>query len=144
MLRNNNPLDLVAYATLEPSQLTLESYSSFLPSKYNYFARNEFNYTETLFYKNKCLTTFAVFNTGVAVEAVHPYANLDNINYPTVANISFPSLAVTEKETGRYLLPENLGVSHWRGRGYTIVPSGDTLSFIDNIHSPFTGQPINR
>ena len=133
MFRSGNNLDLIAYSSDEPSDLVLESYSSFMPSKYNYYARNAFNYTQDLYYRSKCLTSFVQFSTGVAVEAVHPYANLDNVHFPTVATVSFPSLATSDKQTGEYMLPENLGVSYWRGRGYTIDVSGDTLTFIDGI-----------
>ena len=133
MFRSGNNLDLIGYSSDEPSDIMLESYSSFTPSKYNYFARNPLNYTQNLYYNNKCSTSFVQFTTGVAVEAVHPYANLDNVHYPTLATVSFPSLAKSDKEIGEYMLPEKLGVSYWRGRGYTINVSGDTLTFIDSI-----------
>lgn len=133
MFRNGNILDLIAYSSEDPSDIILESYSSFLPNRYNYYARNSFSYTQNFYLKNKCLNTFAVFNTGVAVDALHPYANMNNVFYPTVATISLPSLAKSEKQLGEYLLPENLGVPYWRGRGYTIEVSKDTLSFIDSI-----------
>jgi len=133
MFRNGNDLDAIAYSSPEPSDIILESYSSFLPAKYNYYARQDFTYTEDLYYTNKCLTSFVQFNTGVAIEANAPHANLDNIHFPTVATVSLPSLATSEKETGEYLLPEKLGVSYYRGRGYSMNVSGDTLSFIDSI-----------
>lgn len=133
LFRSGNNLDSIGYSSQEPSDILLESYSSFLPSVYNYYARNSFTYNQNLFKRARCPNTFAIFNTGVAIEASEPFANLDNMNYPTIATVSFPSLATTEKETGGYLLPENLGVSYWRGRGYTIDVSGDTLSFIDSI-----------
>ena len=133
LFRSGNNLDLIAYSSYEPSNIILESYSSFLPSRYNYFARNPFSYTQNMFFNNRCLTSFAVFNTAVAVEAVLPYANMDNIHFPTVATVSLPSLATTEKQTGNYLLPEKLGTSYYRGRGYSMTVSGDTLTFIDSI-----------
>ncbi|NBO98568.1 MAG: VWA domain-containing protein [Proteobacteria bacterium] len=133
IFRSGNNLDLIGYGSDEPSDIVLESYSAFLPSKYNYYARNPFNYKQNLYYKSKCLTSFVQFSTGIAVEAVQPYANLDNVHFPTVATVSFPSLAKSDKQIGEYMLPENLGVSYWRGRGYTINVSGDTLTFIDGI-----------
>ena len=129
----NNKLDLVAYGSDETSDITLEGYNYFFPARYNYFARNDINYKEDLYLSNKCLNTFVQFNTAVVIEPLQPYSNLDNVHYPTIANISFPSLATTDKETGEYLVPEKLGVSYYRGKGYTIEVSGDTLSFVDSI-----------
>jgi hypothetical protein len=133
IFRNGNNLDLIAYSSDEPSDIILESYSAFIPTKYNYYARNPFTYTQDFYLRNKCLNTFVVFNTAIAVEAYHPYANMNNVLYPTVATISLPSLAKSEKQLGEYMLPENLGVSYWRGRGYSIEVSKDTLTFIDSI-----------
>jgi len=133
MFRNGNTIDTIAYASPEPSDIVFEGYSSFLPAKYNYYARNDFSLVQDLYYINKCLTSFVQFNTAVAVEAIQPYANLDNIHYPTVATVSIPSLATSDKQTGEYLVPENLGVSYYRGRGYSMRVSGDTLSFVDSI-----------
>lgn len=133
LLRVNNISDLIAYSSEEPSTMLLEGYTSFLPNKYNYYARKKFNYTENLFFTNRCLTSFVEFNTAVAIKTVQPYANLTNVHFPTVASVSLPSLAVTDKQVGEYLLPENLGVSYYRGRGYKMQVSGDTLSFIDSI-----------
>ena len=133
IFRNGNNLDLIGYSSDEKSTIFFESYSNFLPAKYNYFARNPFTYKQNLYYKSKCLNSFVEFITGVAVESLHPYTNLDNIHFPTVATVSFPSLAKSEKQLGGYMLPENLGISYWRGRGYIMDVSGDTLSFIDGI-----------
>jgi hypothetical protein len=133
LLNINNVEDLIAYSTTIPSQILLEGYTGFLPDRYNYYSRNAFNYTEDLFYQNKCLNSFVIFNTAVAIKADNVYANLDNIHYPTLASVSFPSLAVTEKQTGGYLLPENLGTSYYRGRGYSIEVSKNKLSYIDSI-----------
>jgi hypothetical protein len=133
MFRNGNNIDAIAYSSQEPSDIVFEGYSSFLPARYNYYARNDFSLSQNLYYTNKCLTSFVQFNTAVAVEAVQPYANLDNIHYPTVATVSIPALAKSDKQTGEYLVPEKLGVSYYRGRGYSMRVSGDTLSFVDSI-----------
>lgn len=133
MFRNGNNLDAIAYSSPEPSDIVFEGYSSFVPAKYNYYARNDFSLVQDLYYTNKCLNSFVQFNTAVAVEAVQPYANLDNVHYPTVATVSIPSLAKSDKEIGEYLVPEKLGTSYYRGRGYSMRVSGDTLSFIDSI-----------
>jgi hypothetical protein len=133
MFRSGNNIDIIAYSSPEPSDIVFEGYSSFLPAKYNYYARNDFSLVQDLYYTDKCLTSFVQFNTAIAVEAVQPYANLDNIHYPTVATVSIPSMAKSDKQTGEYLVPEKLGVSYYRGRGYSMRVSGDTLSFIDSI-----------
>lgn len=131
LLRTQNVSDLIAYSSPEPSDIMLQSYYSFNASSYNYYARNPFNYTEDLYLINKCTLVKAI--TATVLEVSQPYANLDNVHYPTVATVSFPSLAVTEKQTGEYLLPENLGTSYYRGRGYSIKVTTDTLTFLDSI-----------
>jgi hypothetical protein len=133
VLRNGNGQDLIEYGSYEPSEMLLESYSEFLPARYNYYAITGVNYTENLFYSEKCKNTFFVFNTGIAIEPLEPFANLDNVHYPTIATASFPSLAVSDKQTGEYLLPENLGVSFYRGKGYKMKIDGSNLSYIDSI-----------
>jgi len=133
LFRIGNVSDFIAYSSHEPSTITLESYSLFTPNKYNYFARNPLTYTEDLYFQNRCSNTFVQFNTAVAIKATEPYLNLVNVHYPTVANASLVSLTVSDKQTGEYLLPEKLGVSNYRGRGYEINVNGDTLTFIDSI-----------
>ena len=135
LFRTNNPLDLISYATTEPSDIVLEGYSSFINSKYNYFARNSFKYTEKLYLISRCYTSFAIVNTAIEIQAIEPYANILNINYPTVATISYPSMSKTEKELGKYMLYENLGTSTWRGRGYDIDIDLQGLSEFDKLSS---------
>jgi hypothetical protein len=133
-LNTKNLQDLIVYQSDEPSDMMLESYSSLNPTKYNlYLANTPFNYTEDLYYINKCDTSFVVFLTGNAVEAVQPHLNLDNVHYPTIANIAFPSTFVTESETGIYLLPDRLGVPYYRGKGYTMELDPTSLTYMDSI-----------
>lgn len=115
------------------SDITLEGYSAFKPAYYNYYARNSFNYTENLYYLNRCLNSFVTYNTGAIVVPNEPYANLDNVHYPTVATVSFPSQAVSNRQVGEYLLPEKLGTPYFRGKGYTIALDDNSLSYIDSI-----------
>jgi hypothetical protein len=131
LLRVGNVSDLIAYSSNEPSNIVLQGYTEFNPCRYNYYANNAFNYTEKLYYTNRC-TGYSV-TTGLALQTLQPFANLDNVHFPTVASVSIPSLAFSGKEYGEYLLPENLGVSYYRGRGYTIAVSTDTLTFINSI-----------
>lgn len=144
LFRIGNISDFIAYSSSEPSTIILQGYNQFLPNRYNYYARNPFNYTEKLYFVNKCLTSFVQFNTAVALEALQPHANLDNIHFPTIASVALPQLAVNDKQYGEYLLPEKLGVSHYRGRGYDIEVSGDTLTFIDSISAERLFLDINK
>jgi hypothetical protein len=127
------PYDGIITQTYTPSELTLESYSLFKPAYYNYYAQNNFNYEEYLYYKNRCLNSFVYYNTAAIITPVAPYANLSNIHYPTLATVSFPSNAVSDKQVGEYLLPEKLGTSYYRGRGYTITLDNNALSAIDAL-----------
>ena len=133
LFRIGNVSDFIAYSSYEPSDILLEGYTSFNPSRYNYYTRNAFTYNENLYFTNRCTTSFVQFNTSVAIQTTQPYANLDNVHFPTVATVDLPTLAVSDKKYGEYLLPEKLGVSYYRGRGYSIKVSGDTLTFIDGI-----------
>lgn len=117
LLKVNN-LDVIAYPSLEPSSLVLESYSQFKPAYYNYYAQNSLTYNQNLYYADRCENSFVIFNTAAVIDPITPYANLDNRFYPTIATVSYPKLAVTKKQVGEYLIPDNLGTSTWRGRGY--------------------------
>jgi len=133
LFRIKNISDLIAYSSNEPSNMMLQGYTQFNANKYNYYAQKSLVYKQDLYYVNRCENSFVQFNTAIALQTTQPYANLDNIHFPTVATISLPSLAVSDKQYGEYLLPEKLGVSYYRGRGYSIQVSGNTLSFIDSI-----------
>jgi hypothetical protein len=117
-LKTQNILDLVVQSTDIPSDIILESYNSFKPAKYNYYARNNFNYVESIYYIASCASSFSTFITGIAINASQPYANLDNIHYPTIATLALPYNLVSRNQTGGYLTPDKLGVPYYRGKGY--------------------------
>ena len=144
-LNTSSIQDLIVYATNEPSDMTLEGYAGTKPVKYNlYIANNSFNYTENLYNFDKCRSTFVVFTTGVAVEAIQPHLNLDNIHYPTIANIAFPSTFVTEAQTGKYLLPDRLGIPYYRGKGYTMELDPASLTYLDSLSTERLFLDINK
>lgn len=126
-------LETIGYGSQEPSNLLLESYSQFKPSKYNYYARNGFAYVENLYDANRCLNSFAIFNSAVIVEPLSPYANLDNRFYPTIASIPLSKTNTTEKQTGEYMLPDKLGVSTYRGRGYNMSLDPNRISVLESL-----------
>jgi hypothetical protein len=130
-LIKNNPYEYVSEITEEPSDIILESYSSFNPSYYNYYARKSFKYSQDLFLNKRCEETFVVYNTAATIVPDEPYANISNIHFPTVATVPIPINAVSKKQVGEYLLPDKLGVSTYRGKGYTISIDNDNLSMID-------------
>lgn len=132
---NRNKLDIVGEALDEPSDIILESYSSFNPAFYNYYARNQFTYTQDLFNVKRCTENFVTYNTAIEINPLEPYFNMLNTQYPTVATVSFPSKSYTTKEIGDYMIPENLGVSTYRGRGYDIKIDNDSLTNIDSVSS---------
>jgi hypothetical protein len=139
-----NQLDGIVEDSTTPSNLTLESYSTFKPAYYNYYARNPFSYNEKLFKLNRCLNSFVVFNSAVAIEPTLPSANLGNIHFPTVANISFPSQAVTDKQVGEYLLPEKLGTPTYRGKGFTAKPDFTKIESLKSLSAEFLFNDINK
>lgn len=129
----NGKLDEIVNDTNEISDLKLESYSSFKPAYYNYYAQNPLTYNENLYLLNRCLNSFVVYNTGISINPQEPWANLDNVHYPTMATVSFPSQTISEKQVGEYLSPEKLGTPFYRGKGYTIEIDNDSLAYIDSI-----------
>jgi len=137
-------IQFFAEPTGEPSDIILESYSSFNPAYYNYYAREGFTYTQDLFYRKRCGDTFAVFNTAVEISPTEPYVNILNTHFPTVATISYPSKSVTEKQTGKYLLPDKLGTPTYRGKGYTIEIDNDNLSKIDSLSAERMFYDLNK
>lgn len=114
-------LDYIAKQTHEKSDMLLEGFYEFKPARYNYFARNFFNFSQNLFLMNKCLPTYSALITGVVLEAQAPYKHLDNMNFPTVAVLPYTNNLVSKKQMGEYRLPTRLGVPYFNGRGYTIT-----------------------
>jgi len=131
----SNKLDCIIQGSTELSDILLEGYSEYKPARYHYYAVNSFSYSENLYLKNRCISNYIIFNSGVFIEPAEPYANLDNRFFPTAATVSFPNLAVTENEVGGYMLPENLGVSTYRGRGYSYSVNQTNLSAISLSNS---------
>lgn len=128
-------LDGIVNDTFIESNMVLEGYSTFKPAYYNYYAISGFDYTEGLYYTNRCADSFVVFNTAVSIEPLEPYVNLENVHFPTVATVSFPAKTVTERQVGEFMLPEKLGVPFYRGRGYEKEIDFDALTYIDSISS---------
>jgi hypothetical protein len=140
----NNSIEKYAVATDIDSDILLESYSSFYPTKYNYYARNSFVYNENLRYIERDLNSFVVYNTGIYIEPENPYSNLLNINFPTVAVSQFPKNLVSEKEKGLYLLPEKLGASFYLGKGYFSEISNAKIDMIDSLSSERIYFDLNK
>lgn len=141
---NNQNYQYFIEASDEPSDITLESYSSFNPAYYNYYARGRFTYNQDLFYRKRCEESFVVYNTAAIISPSEPYANLLNVFYPTIAAVSFPSQSVTKKQMGEYLLPNNLGISTYRGKGYSIEINNDVLTKIDSISAERTFLSLEK
>ena len=131
-------LDGVVYPSNEPSDLILESYSSFKPALFNYYARNPFTYTQGLYNKKRCLDSFVVYNTGVLIEPTNSYENIVNNFQPSIASTPLYYNIVSEKQTGMYMLPENLGASFFRGKGYTISIDNNKITTFKNVSSEIT------
>lgn len=132
-IMNKQKLDGIVIESNEPSDMILEGYSSYKPSKYNYYARNSFLYEQSLYRKDRCLNSFYVYNTGILIKPSNPYENILNVHFPTIANLPNPYNIVSNKEVGEYLLPENLGLSFYRGKGYKMSIDNDKLEYMDSL-----------
>jgi hypothetical protein len=133
-IMNKQKLDGIVIESNEASDLMLEGYSSYKPVKYNYYARNSFNYQQGLYKKNRCLDSFYVYTTGIIIEPANPHENILNIHYPTVATSTNPYNIVSYGDVGGYLLPENLGLSYYRGRGYNISLNNEILDYTEILN----------
>ena len=140
----NGDFDFYGESSDEVSDMLLESYSDFRISRYNYFARNAFTYTQELYNKDRCENTFVIFNTGSIITPSEPYCNLLNVHFPTIATVSIPKLMVSEKYFGGYLIPINLGVPYYRGKGYTIEIDKDQITVYDSTSAERTFFDPNK
>ena len=140
----NGEFDFYGESSDEKSDMLLESYSNFNISRYNYFARKPFLYTQDLYNKDRCENTFVIFNTGAIITPLEPYCNLLNIHYPTIATISIPKLMVSEKYFGGYLNPINLGVPYYRGKGYSIEIDKNQITLYDSTSAERTFLDPNK
>jgi len=140
----NGKFDFYGQSTEEPSTMLLESYSNFRMSRYNYFARNDFTYTQDFYNIDRCENTFVVFNTGSILTPSEPYMNLLNVHYPTIATVSIPKYLIPEKHFGGYLNPLNLGVSYYRGKGYNIQIDKNQITFYDETSAERTFFDISK
>ena len=146
-LDTRNLSDYIIEQTNETSNIYLESYSTLNPSKYIFYIGNQnkpFNYTERLYYINRCNTSFVTFTSGIVIETVQPYCNLNNVHYPTIANVSFPSSFINNSHTGVYLLPDRLGIPYYRGVGYTIDLDPKSISNLDTLSMDYMFLDINK
>jgi len=147
-LLENGISNKVVYQTNEPSDILLESYSQFAPARYNYFARGGYQYNQNLFYAVRDDSSFSYMESAVILPDA-PYNNLTNVFYPTLQITSNPGLLNTKKEIGGFLLPENLGIPYYLGKGYTLEVDttkiqSNSLSADNIFNDPTKYGPYNQ
>ncbi len=120
------PLDKVVTLTKDPTDIVLESYTDYSLNRYNYWAQKSFAYTESLFIDPAC-ASLSPISTAIFISPVRPWANLENIHFPTIASVSPANNLKNQKELG-YLTPSNLGTSRYLGKGYTMNLNISALS----------------
>lgn len=121
----------ILIATHEPSEITLESFKEYKPALYYYYGVDNFNYIQNLYRKNRCSQSFISVNSAVEIDPLEPHSNLSNTFFPTIARTSFPQLTKSERDLGGYFLPDKIGVSFYKGKGYSYTLNLDALSAID-------------
>jgi hypothetical protein len=125
----------------------LESYSTLNASKYDYYlspSNKPFTFKQDLYLINRCNETFVTFVTGKVLDATNAHMNLDNIHYPTIANISFPTNFISESDTGSYLLPDRIGVSYYRGKGYDIQLDPTSVTFFNTTSTELIFSGLDK
>jgi hypothetical protein len=92
---------------------------------------DNFNFVQNLYRKNRCSQSFISVTSAVEINPLEPYNNLTNTFFPTIARTTFPQLTKSERDLGGYFLPDKIGVSYYKGRGYFYTLNLDALSAID-------------
>lgn len=119
LLFKNNSIDKILEQTYEDTDINLGTYSDYTPAYYCYYSRADVNISQPLFRKDRKNITYAQIITGVVIEPINPYANLNNTHYATIAAQPNTLNFVTKEQIGDYLLPHTLGVPYYLGYGYT-------------------------
>ena len=119
LLFKNNSIDKIFEQTYEDSDIMLGTYNEYTPAYYCYYSRANVNVTQPLFRKDKQNITYSQITTGVVIEPLNAYANLNNTHYAIIAAQPNISNFITKEQVGDYLLPHTLGVPYYLGYGYT-------------------------
>jgi hypothetical protein len=143
-------LEYVATPTLVKSDMVIEGFYEFKPARYNYYARKRFTFEQDLQLIYKCRPTYVDILTGKVLEAQYPYANLDNVNFPTTPLIPYTNNFITKKSVGGYMLPTNLGVPYFSPYGYNFEIDEEKIALFERqkremiFLDPEKYGPINR
>jgi len=125
--------ELIVKSTTTPSTLSLINRIDNEPVEVYYNAQNFFVWNITAI-PQKNLTSYIEPSSFLAIDAIMPYANLANDNFPTFA--VFPAIEnlYSKFQTGGYFIPSNFGASKYLNKNYTLGlnASSSTLSAFFN------------
>lgn len=117
---------LVVQSLTAESDIVFESSSLDQPVSILYCAKNPFTYTQQLTDLSVGLPpdggVYVPVSSGILVKAEKPYANVLNINNPTVAYIESSSKIYSREELGLYV-PENMALGIYNGAEVEKVPN---------------------
>ena len=127
----NNTNELLVSATNLPSDMILDVKTD-RPLSVNYFARNEFTWTQDISNSSLGLPpTGGVWIptvSGLLVNPTAPYANLTNRHYPTIASMPYVGNLYSESDVGGYFIPQMLGISTFLCKNRSTVISPPPVS----------------
>lgn len=106
-------------ATKTPSPIVLTNKIDNEPVEIYYNAINPFVWNITAI-PQRNFTTYIEPSTVLSVEAIMPFVNLANENFPTFA--VFPTIEdlYSKSQTGGYFIPSNFGASKYLNKKYTL------------------------
>jgi hypothetical protein len=115
---NSLSFDKIFEQTEEPSTIALTTFNEYVPSYYCYYARNAFSISQNLILRNST-NTYVQIQTGIAIPAAAAHLNITNTHYASIISQVNTNNFVVKDQVGGYLLPSNLGVPYYLGRGFT-------------------------
>jgi len=129
---NNFKTELLTNATNEPTTIILENYVDNEPVEVYYNAVNPFTWSITVTSEIPTVLT-----TDLSAEdrliALTPWANLPNINYPTVAAVPSIKNLHTVTELGGYFTPKHLGASVYTEHNYLLTLTSYITSYFSQV-----------
>lgn len=132
---NNNFSDLVLTPTLSESNLILQNFVNNEPVDVYYNAVSPFIWQITAIPEIN-QPQYPVLSSSVSIEVKMPWANLTNLQFPTVA--VFPTLEqlYSVSDSGGFFTSNNLGASKYVNQDYTLITNSSAISLTAIFEDP--------
>lgn len=146
VLYNNNPGELIVTPTSAESNISITNIVNNEPVEIIYNALNNFVW-EISATPEITKTINNSVSASLGIDSILPWANLSNLNYPTVATIPSVDNLFSSQEIGGYFTPNNLGVSVYINQNYTTslqTSSLSTQSYFEDTTKRHAGRGLTK